>query len=85
MAPAPAVRKRLAAQGAMGVSPMHGVSTFQVWQIMIIDRPPFLGKSSPRARPPEVFMPDDLKDSILSMLEASLDAQLPAVRRERNG
>jgi hypothetical protein len=29
-------------------------------------------------------MPDDLKDSILSIFEASLDAQLRAVRRLRN-
>ena len=30
-------------------------------------------------------MPDDLKDSILSIFEASLDAQLRAVRRLRRG
>ena len=30
-------------------------------------------------------MPDDLKDSILSIFEASLDAQLRAVRRLRGG
>ena len=30
-------------------------------------------------------MPDDLKDSILSIFEASLDAQLRAVRRLRSG
>jgi DNA-directed RNA polymerase delta subunit len=30
-------------------------------------------------------MPDDLKDSILSIVEASLDAQLHAVRRLRRG
>ena len=30
-------------------------------------------------------MPDDLKDSILSVFEASLDAQLRAVRRLRGG
>ena len=30
-------------------------------------------------------MPDDLKDSILSIFEASLDAQLRAVRRLRDG
>jgi hypothetical protein len=30
-------------------------------------------------------MPDDLKDSILSVFEASLDAQLRAVRRLRRG
>ena len=30
-------------------------------------------------------MPDDLKDSILSIVEASLDAQLRAVRRLRRG
>lgn len=30
-------------------------------------------------------MPDDLKDSILSIFEASLDAQLRAVRRLRHG
>jgi hypothetical protein len=30
-------------------------------------------------------MPDDLKDSILSIFEASLDAQLRAVRRLRTG
>jgi len=30
-------------------------------------------------------MPDDLKDSILSIFEASLDAQLRAVRRRRRG
>lgn len=30
-------------------------------------------------------MPDDLKDSILSIFEASLDAQLRAVRRLRQG
>ena len=30
-------------------------------------------------------MPDDLKDSILSIFEASLDAQLRAVRRLREG
>ena len=30
-------------------------------------------------------MPDDLKDSILSLFEASLDAQLRAVRRLRRG
>ncbi len=30
-------------------------------------------------------MPDDLKDSILSVFEASLDAQLRAVRRLRSG
>jgi hypothetical protein len=30
-------------------------------------------------------MADDLKDSILSILEASLDAQLRAVRRLRSG
>ena len=30
-------------------------------------------------------MPDDLKDSILSLFEASLDAQLRAVRRLRQG
>ena len=30
-------------------------------------------------------MPDDLKDSILSIFEASLDAQLRAVRRLRAG
>ena len=30
-------------------------------------------------------MPDDLKDSILSIFEASLDAQLGAVRRLRSG
>jgi hypothetical protein len=30
-------------------------------------------------------MPDDIKDSILSIFEASLDAQLRAVRRLRSG
>jgi DNA-directed RNA polymerase delta subunit len=30
-------------------------------------------------------MPDDLKDAILSIIEASLDAQLRAVRRLRRG
>ncbi len=30
-------------------------------------------------------MPDDLKDSILGIIEASLDAQLRAVRRLRRG
>ena len=30
-------------------------------------------------------MPDDLKDSVLSIIEASLDAQLGAVRRLRRG
>ena len=30
-------------------------------------------------------MPDDLKDSVLSIFEASLDAQLRAVRRLRRG
>ena len=30
-------------------------------------------------------MPDDLKDSLLSVFEASLDAQLRAVRRLRRG
>jgi len=30
-------------------------------------------------------MPDDVKDSILSLFEASLDAQLRAVRRLRRG
>lgn len=30
-------------------------------------------------------MPDDLKDSLLSIFEASLDAQLRAVRRLRSG
>jgi hypothetical protein len=30
-------------------------------------------------------MPDDLKDSVLSIFEASLDAQLRAVRRLRQG
>lgn len=30
-------------------------------------------------------MPDDLKDSILSIFEASLDAQLRAIRRLRRG
>jgi hypothetical protein len=30
-------------------------------------------------------LPDDLKDSILSIFEASLDAQLRAVRRLRSG
>jgi hypothetical protein len=30
-------------------------------------------------------MPDDLKDSVLSIIEASLDAQLRAVRRLRRG
>jgi hypothetical protein len=30
-------------------------------------------------------MPDDLRDSILSLFEASLDAQLRAVRRLRRG
>jgi hypothetical protein len=32
-----------------------------------------------------VNVPDDLKDSILSIFEASLDAQLRAVRRLRGG
>jgi hypothetical protein len=30
-------------------------------------------------------MPDDLKDSVLSIFEASLEAQLRAVRRLRSG
>ena len=30
-------------------------------------------------------MPDDLKDSVLSIFEASLDAQLRAIRRLRRG
>lgn len=33
----------------------------------------------------EFSVPDDLKDSILSIFEASLDAQLRAVRRLRRG
>jgi hypothetical protein len=32
-----------------------------------------------------VILPDDLKNSILSIFEASLDAQLRAVRRLRSG
>jgi hypothetical protein len=56
-----------------------------VWQLKIyVDRPTFISLSLFLSRSSGVTMPDDLKDSILSIFEASLDAQLRAVRRLRS-
>jgi hypothetical protein len=50
----------------------------------LTDRPRFT-YLFPELQAQESTLPDDLKDSILSIFEASLDAQLRAVRRLRRG
>jgi len=50
-----------------------------------VDRPTWLWQSTLGPTLKEFAMADDLKDTLLSTIEASLDAQLRAVRRLRKG